>query len=418
MSEVIEVEKLGKRYLISHKGYSSTSFREMITENTKKLLRGKLLKSSSKEEFWALKDVFFKINQGERIGIIGRNGAGKTTLLKLLSRITEPSEGKIKIMGRIASLLEVGTGFHPELTGRENISLNGAILGMTRSEINKKFDDIVSFSGVEKFIDTPVKRYSSGMYVRLAFSVAAHLEPDILLIDEVLAVGDIEFQKKSLGKMEEISTNEGRTIVFVSHNIQAIKNLCKRCIWIEDGKIKMDDHTDKVTYNYQNFQSSDSGVKVWDDKNIGDENNYVKMHSLKILNSENEIISKIMPEKHFFIELEYSVLKDMNIFQLGFRILADGGEIIFQSGDIDLSKNNILKRQVGRYKSVCEIPGFLLNEGFYSIALYGHIPNLQMLLDENNVLKFEILRGKNICGYGKQPGFIKPYLNWRIIQLK
>jgi len=250
MNEVISVENLGKKYIISHQGSANDTFREMITKNTKNIFKGKLLKNSSKEEFWALRNVSFKINQGERIGIIGRNGAGKTTLLKLLSRITEPSEGRIKIRGRVSSLLEVGTGFHPELSGRENIYLNGAVLGMTRSEIKRKFDDIVEFSGVEKFLDTPVKRYSSGMYVRLAFAVAAHLEPEILLVDEVLAVGDIQFQKKCIGHMDMLSKEKGRTILFVSHNMGAVKNLCEEVFLLEEGKIILKGKAEKVLEHY------------------------------------------------------------------------------------------------------------------------------------------------------------------------
>lgn len=222
----------------------------MLTENVKKIVRGRIFEKTTREEFWALRNVSFKVDKGSRIGIIGKNGAGKSTLLKLLSRITEPSEGKIKIRGRVASLLEVGTGFHPELTGRENIFLNGAILGMSRVEIKKKFRDIVEFSGIEKFLDTPVKRYSSGMYVRLAFAVAAHLDPEILLIDEVLAVGDIQFQKKCLGRMDELSKSEGRTILFVSHNMGAIKNLCTQCILIEKGTIVQNGDVEKVLEKY------------------------------------------------------------------------------------------------------------------------------------------------------------------------
>lgn len=241
---VIKAEGLGKKYTISHQAKSRyKTFREQLLHSaqdlfsrTKKLITGQQLTDGDEtEEFWALNDVSFEIRQGDRVGIIGRNGAGKSTLLKILSRITEPTVGRVSIKGRVASLLEVGTGFHQELTGRENIYLNGAILGMSRAEIKKKFDAIVDFSGVEKFLDTPVKRYSSGMYVRLAFSVAAHLEPEILIVDEVLAVGDAEFQKKCLGKMEEVSKNEGRTVLFVSHDINAIEKLCSTIIYLKNG---------------------------------------------------------------------------------------------------------------------------------------------------------------------------------------
>ncbi len=264
MSEpIIKVEGLGKKYIISHEQRESyTALRDVISRKAKSLTsRGKI--KTVREDFWALKDVNFEINPGEAVGIIGRNGAGKSTLLKVLSRITEPSTGRIEINGRIASLLEVGTGFHPELTGRENVFLNGAILGMTRSEIRSKFDEIVAFSGVEKFLDTPVKRYSSGMYVRLAFAVAAHLEPEILVVDEVLAVGDAEFQNKCLGKMNEVSHQEGRTVLFVSHNMRAIQDLCQKSIYLQNGQVLDIGPTDQVIEHYLNTGTS----QTWADAN-------------------------------------------------------------------------------------------------------------------------------------------------------
>ncbi|MDN4164754.1 ABC transporter ATP-binding protein [Cytophagales bacterium LB-30] len=243
----ISVQNLGKKYTIGHQ--KSGSLRESFASK----VRGLFTPSSmEQEEFWALRDINFEIKRGEAVGIIGRNGAGKSTLLKILSRITDPSTGRFEINGRVSSLLEVGTGFHPELSGRENIYLNGTILGMKRAEIKAKFDEIVSFSGVEKFIDTPVKHYSSGMKVRLAFSVAAHLEPEILIVDEVLAVGDAEFQKKCLGKMDEVSKNEGRTVVFVSHNMVAVESLCKYGLLIEDGIIKLNDNIGNIVNGYLN----------------------------------------------------------------------------------------------------------------------------------------------------------------------
>src|SRR5213075_1694693 len=246
---IITVENLGKKYSLRHqRNERYTSLRDVIAEKAlgffKNLKSGNGV-SVSKEDFWALKDVSFEVQRGEVVGIIGRNGAGKSTLLKILSRITEPTEGRVRIKGRVASLLEVGTGFHPELTGRENIYLNGAILGMTRAEIKRKFDEIVAFAETEKFLDTPVKRYSSGMYVRLAFAVAAHLEPEILVVDEVLAVGDAEFQKKCLGKMSEVAQG-GRTIVFVSHNMNAIERLTTRCLCLSSGELSHDGETSEV----------------------------------------------------------------------------------------------------------------------------------------------------------------------------
>jgi lipopolysaccharide transport system ATP-binding protein len=258
---VIRAENLGKKYVISHQKsggnlYSYKALRDVIADKvksvSKKFTQPKNLKISqpTREDFWALDDISFDIRQGEAVGIIGRNGAGKSTLLKILSRITEPTRGRIEITGRVASLLEVGTGFHPELTGRENIYLNGSILGMSRSEIKRKFDEIIAFAEVEKFLDTPVKHYSSGMYVRLAFSVAAHLEPEILIVDEVLAVGDSAFQKKCLGKMGDVTTQEGRTVLFVSHSMQAISQLTKRCILLSKGSVQFDGTTDKAVRFY------------------------------------------------------------------------------------------------------------------------------------------------------------------------
>jgi lipopolysaccharide transport system ATP-binding protein len=261
---VVKVENLGKKYVLNHqrKVVSYKALRDVISDAAKSFW-GKILKpneinpiESTQEEFWALKDVSFEVKQGDRIGIIGRNGAGKSTLLKILSRITDPTQESIKIKGRIASLLEVGTGFHPELTGRENIYLNGAILGMGKEEIKRKFDEIVAFAEVEKFLDTPVKRYSSGMYVRLAFAVAAHLEPEILIVDEVLAVGDISFQKKCLGKMQDISNGEGRTVIFVSHNMDAIQRLCTNCIMFERGRLVSYGNPAKIIPRYLTSNNS------------------------------------------------------------------------------------------------------------------------------------------------------------------
>lgn len=250
---IIQIQNLSKRFILQHEqsGVGTyTVLRDVIANRVKGWGRKQENEFVKQEEFWALKDVSFEVQQGDRVGIIGRNGAGKSTLLKILSRITEPTSGSVKIKGRIASLLEVGTGFHPELTGRENIFLNGAILGMSRAEMRRKFDEIVDFAEVEKFLDTPVKRYSSGMYVRLAFAVAAHLEPEILIVDEVLAVGDSQFQKKCLGKMEDVSVNEGRTVLFVSHNMGAIKHLCTTGILLKDGRISVNGNIQEVVNEY------------------------------------------------------------------------------------------------------------------------------------------------------------------------
>ncbi|HFC10783.1 MAG TPA: ABC transporter ATP-binding protein, partial [Candidatus Kaiserbacteria bacterium] len=259
MEPIISVKNISKKYNITHQQGGYIAMRDVLTDIAKrpfnflKYKAKKIAGKETKEEFWALKDISFEIQKGEAVGIIGANGAGKSTLLKILSKITPPTTGTIEYKGTISSLLEVGTGFHPELTGRENIFLNGAILGMTKKEIAEKFDSIIKFAEIEKFLDTPVKRYSSGMYVRLAFAIAAHMEPDILVVDEVLAVGDAEFQKKCLGKMDEVTKTAGRTILFVSHNISAVQKLCKRCILLEGGKIKMIGDTQDVVAEYTSF---------------------------------------------------------------------------------------------------------------------------------------------------------------------
>lgn len=262
---IITVEKLGKKYSLRHqRAEPYTALRDVITERAKSLFarNGKRRENRSREDFWALKDLSFEVKQAEVLGIIGRNGAGKSTLLKILSRITDPTEGRIRIKGRVASLLEVGTGFHPELTGRENIYLNGAILGMHRAEIKKKFDEIVAFAETEKFLDTPVKRYSSGMYVRLAFAVAAHLEPEILVVDEVLAVGDSEFQNKCLGKMQDVARSENRTVLFVSHNMAAIRSLTRRCVLLDQGRIAKIGETEAVAAEYARVATSGSPDRI------------------------------------------------------------------------------------------------------------------------------------------------------------
>lgn len=273
MSAIVTVEGLGKRYRLAHQADEPyVALRDVLASALSAPLRW--LRSSHRgpagraEDFWALRDVSFNVARGEVVGIIGRNGAGKSTLLKILSRITEPTAGRVTLDGRVASLLEVGTGFHPELSGRENIFLNGAILGMTRAEIARKFDEIVGFANVERFLDTPVKRYSSGMYVRLAFAVAAHLEPDVLIVDEVLAVGDAEFQKKCLGKMHEVSRG-GRTVLFVSHNMSAVQALCGRCIWLDKGTVVYQGPADQCISQYLSPSLKDSGVRSAETIQIG-----------------------------------------------------------------------------------------------------------------------------------------------------
>ena len=336
---IIKVENLSKKYIIGHDRAASGAFkyqslRDSMTHWGRGLyqrLRHPLSpnrESTELEEFWALKDINFEIQQGDRVGIIGRNGAGKSTLLKILSRITEPTTGKITMNGRVASLLEVGTGFHPELTGRENIYLNGAILGMSRIEIKKKFDEIVAFAEVEKFLDTPVKHYSSGMYVRLAFAVAAHLEPEILLVDEVLAVGDAQFQKKCLGKMEDVS-KEGRTIIFVSHNMGAVKSICNKAIWIANGQLKQTGCEAEICAKYEQATRSYLGIKSEPTirQNI---KNHQRLHlsAVHILDSNGNYCNEFKYLDEIIIALDLEGNIEGGSFIVEFRIWNNIGQLL------------------------------------------------------------------------------------------
>jgi lipopolysaccharide transport system ATP-binding protein len=309
---IITVENLGKKYSLQHqRGERYTALRDVLTERAKSLFRRNSDKSraggqngsgrATREDFWALKDVSFEVKQGEVVGIIGRNGAGKSTLLKILSRITDPSEGRVRLKGRVASLLEVGTGFHPELTGRENIFLNGAILGMGREEIRRKFDEIVAFADVEKFLDTPVKRYSSGMYVRLAFAVAAHLEPEILVIDEVLAVGDAEFQKKCLGKMQDVARKQHRTVLFVSHNMAAVRSITSRSIVQDKGHLQFDGPTgDAINFYTQSLRSSSD----LQSRQLGS-GVHTTIRNVKLLNSNHQSVDSYDPGAPLLVEITF-----------------------------------------------------------------------------------------------------------------
>lgn len=308
---IINVEGLGKKYFLIHQRREPyTALRDVISEKAKGLGRRLVRPFSGTpspfsdtgiEEFWALRDVSFDVNPGDRVGIIGRNGAGKSTLLKILSRITEPTEGRIRLRGRVASLLEVGTGFHPELTGRENIFLNGAVLGMTKAEIRRKFDEIVEFAEVEKFLDTPVKRYSSGMYVRLAFAVAAHLEPEILVVDEVLAVGDAAFQRKCLGKMEDVASQEGRTVLFVSHNMAAIQTLCRRAIWLNAGKVEQDGESEPVINAYGKHLQHSNGITA----TLKSLDGNIEVEQIHVMDRNGQTTSVVPPGSPITIEIRY-----------------------------------------------------------------------------------------------------------------
>ena len=365
---------------------------------------------------WALKDVSFEIKRGEAVGIIGRNGSGKSTLLKVLSRITAPTEGCAEIHGRVGSLLEVGTGFHPELTGRENIYLNGAVLGMKRDEVRRKFDEIVAFAEIEKFLDTPVKRYSSGMYVRLAFAVAAHLEPEILIVDEVLAVGDAEFQKKCLGKMENV-TGEGRTVLFVSHNMAAVKNLCHRTILLDRGKILEDGATQKVVQYYLGSGVHIFAERKWDDIKSAPGGDVVRLHAVRAKNSRGEITSEFNIQEPIYVEMEYRVLQEGFAFDEFFRFYDESGLFLFVSyNNLNPTWRN-RKRPGGLYRSVCCIPGNFLNGGNISVwAAVATIPHTlhALQIDAITFHVFDPGSGGARGDYAVEwsGGVIRPMLEW------
>ncbi len=416
---VIQVENLGKKYIIGHQQEGSSGYvalRDVLSDGVKSLgqrLRhpGKPRVRPNQEEFWALKDISFEVKRGEVVGIIGRNGAGKSTLLKILSRITEPTEGRVRLRGRVASLLEVGTGFHPELTGRENIFLNGAILGMGRVEINRKFDEIVDFAEVERFLDTPVKRYSSGMYVRLAFAVAAHLEPEILVVDEVLAVGDATFQRKCLGKMENVASREGRTILFVSHNMAAIRNLCRRVVLVKDGLIHLDSSTEEGINEYLADDKSGDSIVVFD-KEENKKNSEMFFVKGYILNDQGEIASSLDYRKSFSIVIEYEILKPIKGLRVGFGLQNSEGFYLCGSNDPDGWMRDI--REPGKYSSQCMFPGRILNQGKYLVNFGSDkYPFNRALITTSFCLNFVV---EDTEGHGDLkivlPGVIRPDLNW------
>lgn len=369
-----------------------------------------VLNQNTNEDYWALKDLDFSVKKGEVVGVIGPNGAGKSTLLKVLSRITPPTEGEVRLRGKVSSLLEVGTGFHPELTGRENIYLNGAILGMTQKEIDTKFDDIVEFSGVEKFIDTPIKRYSSGMQVRLAFSVAAHLDPDILLVDEVLAVGDAEFQKKCLGKMEAVS-KQGRTVIFVSHNMAAISRLCQRVIVLKEGRIVIDSDTASAIKHYLSAITDIAAEKTWEsEKAPGDE--FAKLKAVRVLNKKGEISDIHDIRDSIVIEMDYWVLQANSSPTSVVSFLNDQEVVLF------VSPEPMRKKKKGLYTSRCKIPGNMFAEGQITIAaeISSSEPYYQKHVLEHDVISFQVMDkgepGSVRYGWPKLAGLVRPMMEW------
>ncbi len=367
---------------------------------------------------WALKDVSFEVEQGQVLGIIGKNGAGKSTLLKLLSRVTAPTTGLIKAKGRIASLLEVGTGFHPELTGRENIFLNGAILGMTKPEIRSKFDEIVDFSGVARYVDTPVKRYSSGMYVRLAFAVAAFLEPEILIVDEVLAVGDAEFQKKCLGRMKDVSQNDGRTVLFVSHNMGAIKNLCHKTLVMKHGTVDTLVDTPSAIERYLSSDSDiDRCVKWVSDERPGD--NTVRLNSIKVLDKTGDLDKTLTTDDDILVEIDYEVLDTVKDLRITVSLMGFDGEHIFSTSDFNYY-NTSRVREKGTYSSTLKIPSKLLNLSRYYVSVNVEIPSVKSIV-QAEIVSFNveelIYNEMGVLLAIKPPGQIHPVLNWDVKKL-
>ena len=401
----ISVENLSKRYLISHQRATGDGLRHVLQEKLTAPFRN-LLKSgkrkaesgndsdvssqlsassSSTEEFWALKDVSFEIKRGEVVGVIGRNGAGKSTLLKILSRITEPTCGRIIIEGRVASLLEVGTGFHPELTGRENIFLNGAILGMSRVEIQGKFDEIVAFAEIERFLDTPVKRYSSGMYVRLAFAVAAHLEPQILVVDEVLAVGDATFQKKCLGKMSSVAKTEGRTVLFVSHIMPSLGAICQSSVVLDSGGVKFRGGIrEGISHYLANLNAGRSRVEFQSAADCD-----VRFTSVAVLDSEGNPMEVLSLAKPIRIRIEYEIPRSLDRVQIVCHLWSIQRVHVFATADIDDHPELLERREAGQYVAEVTIPPSLLGPGNYQVTVACGVPNLR-LIDDKEGPSFEV----------------------------
>ncbi|HSE30635.1 MAG TPA: ABC transporter ATP-binding protein [Pyrinomonadaceae bacterium] len=416
MKSIIKVEGLSKQYRIGEGKNSYSTLRDAIAGAVRAPLKRVLRNGNANNTIWALKDVSFEVFPGEVVGIIGRNGAGKSTLLKILSRITEPTTGRLELYGRIASLLEVGTGFHPELTGRENIYLNGAILGMERSEIKQKFDEIVAFAEVEKFIDTPVKFYSSGMYVRLAFAVAAHLEPEVLVLDEVLAVGDTAFQKKCLGKMRDVSSH-GRTVLLVSHSMATVGQLCKKSVWLDEGRIQAFGPSQAVIQSYLNSQQTKTAEYARDISKVQTIPS-VFILGARVRNSESQIVSTLDGREPFSIEVEYSVTS-RTLAWVGFAISTRDGAYVLSAADGDVDNYASEVRELGAYTSVCYIPAGIFNAQEYVLTLYAcrTVGGGTEILDYlENVISFGI---ENPSGVGnlmprRRVGVISPKLNWEM----
>tara|TARA_Y100000991_G_scaffold41541_2_gene29252 strand:+ start:282 stop:1562 length:1281 start_codon:yes stop_codon:yes gene_type:complete len=422
MKPILEIKKISKMYRLGV--INSTTLSDDIKRFWFKI-RGKedpLLKIGEENNrlqeggkyVWALEDINLDINEGEVVGIIGKNGAGKSTLLKLLSKVTRPTKGKIVAKGKTASLLEVGTGFHQELTGRENIFLNGAILGMTKKEISSKINEIIDFSGCKRYIDTPVKRYSSGMFVRLAFAVAAYLEPDILIVDEVLAVGDADFQKKAIGKMKDISNKGGRTVLFVSHNMSSIKALCSRAVLLENGKLIKDGNPEKVINYYLNNSAKISYEKKWK-KDERPSNASFSINRIWLSDIQKKPINSLNVDESFLVNIDFEVIK--NNSKVGLNVILHDNNQKILSSSINNHEKNFYnqKHSKGLYTSNCKIPGLLFNAGIYFISVYIFGANFRNAKMIEYVLKIELQDGVIVRGdyHGIFDGVLRPMFEWK-----
>ena len=420
---VIRTDNLGKQYRIGGQQNEFRTLRDSLTDafaapfrRARRLFRGQAYGAADMNQtIWALKGVSFEIKRGEVIGIIGRNGAGKTTLLKILSRITEPTEGFAEIRGRVGSLLEVGTGFHPELTGRENIYLNGAILGMKKAEIERKFDEIVEFAEIEKFINTPVKHYSSGMYVRLAFAVAAHLDPEILLVDEVLAVGDAVFQKKCIGKMGDVAKG-GKTILFVSHNMIAVQSLCQRAIWLQNGALLQKGIASDVVMSYLDQGRELVQEQVWDDAMTAPGTDEVRIRRVFVRSALDENKNVLLTNQDIEVVVEFWCLKSEQDLAITLHVKTNDGIVVFSTSSAHNPSLRDRKLDRGLYRSQCRIPADLLNNNMYFVGLLVVKNQANVVLNIEEALAFEVIDSGERRGvyFGKRPGVVGPLLAWNM----
>jgi lipopolysaccharide transport system ATP-binding protein len=409
MRPIIKVQNLSKKYVLGGPVAPYSTIRETLVDLARKPLRS-ILGNGGAPNLWALKDLSFEIGNGEVVGIIGRNGAGKSTLLKVLSRITEPTSGRIELYGRVASLLEVGTGFHPELSGRENIFLNGSILGMSRSEIEKKFDQIVAFAEVEKFLDTPVKRYSSGMYVRLAFAVAAHLDPEILVVDEVLAVGDYAFQQKCLSKMQDVS-RQGRTVLFVSHNMGAINRLCQTCILLDQGTMVEQGPTSSVVQRYMASGLAERAEYV----QPSNPEKAINLTRVAVVLADKAARSDVGYNEPFRFSLSYEVNESVTGTSVGLALFSVDGTCAFATADFDNHPELLETRTPGKYQTEVEIPSEWLNIGRYTVSVYIANASSGQVYDSVEAITFNIIdTGAPGSRNGVQRrGVLQPLLDWK-----